>query len=276
MSNDVSNERRDAVRAKAKKVSTRIHALKWVKRTVITIVIVAAVAAAGWWVWKTVTPEIDRPVVDPKNLTGDGVAIESTLPEDERPKVDEEPIDIDVYFDYMAPEAGVIEKNLAPQIYELIDEGIVTLTYHPISLMPNESNGSQYSTRAAAAAMCVVSEKPEAFRDFNTALLSEQPELGTEGYTDEELASMAADAGAKGLDECISDHTYAPWIGEATSRATDQDLPGTDGIRATETIVIADGQKYEGSLSDPADFSQFLLTLQSERYYGDVNGGDSE
>jgi protein-disulfide isomerase len=276
MSNDVSNERRDAVRAKAKKVSARIRRRKVARRALITIVVIAAVGAAGWWVWKTVTPELDRPVVEPKNLTGDGVDILSTIPEDERPDMVEDPIAIDIYYDYMAPDAGVIEQSLAPQIYELLDEGVVTVSYHPLSLMPNESNGSQYSTRAAAAAMCVVSEHPEAFRAFNTALLTAQPEIGTEGPTDEELAATASDAGAPGLDECISDHVYAPWIGEATTRATAADLPDTDGIRVTAPIVLADHQLYEGGLDDPADFSQFLLTLQSEQYYGGIDKGDSE
>lgn len=276
MSNDVSNERRDAVREKAKKVTARIRRRKIARRAAITVVIIAAVAAAGWWVWKTVTPELDRPVVEPQNLTGDGVDILSTIPEAERPEMDENPIAIDIYIDYMAPDAGVIEQNLAPQIYELLDEGVVTVAYHPLSLMPNESNGSQYSTRAAAAAMCVVSEHPEAFRAFNTALLSAQPEIGTEGPTDEDLVAVAADAGAPGLDECITEHTYAPWIGEATTRATESDLPETDGIRATQPIILADHQQYEGGLDDPADFSQFLLTLQSEQYYGDVDSGDSE
>ncbi|GGF47573.1 hypothetical protein GCM10010922_24270 [Microbacterium sorbitolivorans] len=276
MSNDVSNERRDAVRAQAKKVGARIRRRKVARRTLITVVVIAAVGAAGWWVWKTVTPELDRPVVEPKNLTGDGVDMLSLIPEDERPAMADEPIAIDVYFDYMSPDAGVIEQNLAPQIYELMDEGVVTLTYHPLSLIPNESNGSQYSTRAAAAAMCVVSEAPEAFRTFNTALLTAQPEIGTEGPTDEELAKIASDAGAPGLDDCISDHTYAPWIGEATTRATSSDLPDTDGIRVTTPIVLADHKLYDGGLDDPADFSQFLLTLQSEQYYGDTSQGDSE
>jgi hypothetical protein len=124
--------------------------------------------------------------------------------------------------------------------------------------------------------MCVVSEHPEAFRAFNTALLTAQPEIGTEGPTDEELAATASDAGAPGLDECISDHVYAPWIGEATTRATAADLPDTDGIRVTAPIVLADHQLYEGGLDDPADFSQFLLTLQSEQYYGGIDKGDSE
>ena len=172
MSNDVNNERREAVRAKAKRVSARIHGLKWVKRVLIAVVIIAAVVAAGWWVWKTVTPELDRPVVDPKNMSGDAVDVISTIPKDERPETHEDPIAIDIYVDYMSPDAGVIEQHLAPQIYELLDEGVVTVAYHPLSLIPNESNGSQYSTRAAAAMMCVVSEHPEAFREYNTALLT--------------------------------------------------------------------------------------------------------
>src|SRR5699024_9628556 len=84
MTNDddmTATERRDAVRAKAKKVNARIQRRKIARRTVITIVIIAAVVAAGWWVWRSVEPELERDVVLPANITDDGVDVTNLMPE---------------------------------------------------------------------------------------------------------------------------------------------------------------------------------------------------
>lgn len=272
LANDVSNERREAVRAQAKKVNARIRRRKIVRRSVITILIVAVVAAAGWWVWRSVAPELEREVVVPQNISeGDGIDVAALMPENERPDTVDDPIQVDVYIDYMSTDAAVIEEQLAPQMYEWLQEGVLTLSYHPVSLLSGESNGTQYSTRAAGAVMCVVSEAPEAFQAFNTELLTNQPEEASGGFTDEQLASKAADAGAEGVEDCIKNRTYAPWVSEATERALSGALEGTDDVQLTDALVVIDGQQYDGSLDDPGEFNQFLLTLQSEEYYGETD-----
>lgn len=267
----VATERRDAVREKAKKVNARIQRRKIARRTVITIVIIAAVVAAGWWVWRSVEPELERDVVLPSNITDDGVDVTSLMPEDERPDPVEKPFDIDVYVDYLDPAAGEIESSLGPEMYEWLEEGVINLTYHPVSLRSGESNGTQYSTRAAGAVMCVVSESPQSFRTFNTDLLTNQPEISTEGYTDAELADMAASAGADGVGDCIEERVYAPWVSEVTDRTLEGALPGTDGVALSGPVVLVDGVVYDGSIDDPAEFSQFLFTLESERTYGETD-----
>lgn len=267
----VATERRDAVREKAKKVNARIQRRKIARRTVITIVIIAAVVAAGWWVWRSVEPELERDVVLPSNITDDGVDVTSLMPEDERPDPVEKPFDIDVYVDYLDPAAGEIESSLGPEMYEWLEEGVINLTYHPVSLRSGESNGTQYSTRAAGAVMCVVSESPQSFRTFNTDLLTNQPEISTEGYTDAELADMAASAGAEGVGDCIEERVYAPWVSEVTDRTLEGALPGTDGVALSGPVVLVDGVVYDGSIDDPAEFSQFLFTLESERTYGETD-----
>lgn len=266
-----ATERRDAVREKAKKVNARIQRRKIARRTVITIIIIAAVVAAGWWVWRSVEPELERDVVLPTNITDDGVDVTSLMPEDERPDPVEEPFDIDVYVDYLDPAAGEIESSLGPEMYEWLEEGVINLTYHPVSLRSGESNGTQYSTRAAGAVMCVVSESPQAFRTYNTDLLTNQPEISTEGYTDAELADMAASAGAEGVGDCIEERVYAPWVSDVTDRTLEGALPGTDGVALSGPVVLVDGIVYDGSIDDPAEFSQFLFTLESERTYGETD-----
>jgi len=273
---DEASVSRDDVRAKAKKVNARIRGRKIAKRILITVVIVAAVAAAAWWVWRTVAPEIERDVVTPQNVTDDGVDVLGLMPEDERPATVDDPINLDIYLDYMSPDAGDIGTELLPQIYDLLDEGVVTLNVHPVSLLAGQSNGTQYSTRAAGAMMCVVSGAPEAFRDVNQALLTEQPELSTEGYTDEELAQIAADAGAEGVNSCIMERKYASWVSDATDRAADGPLLGTDDVPLGEALVLVDGELYDGSLADAGEFTQFLLTLQSEEYFGGKTEEESQ
>ncbi|MGO2468022.1 MAG: hypothetical protein ACTH7O_00375 [Microbacterium gubbeenense] len=274
---DDASVSRDEVRAKAKKVSARIHGRKIAKRVVITVVIIAAVAAAAWWVWRTVAPELERDVVTPQNVTSeDGIDVLGLMPEDERPETVDDPIELDVYVDYMSPDAGDIGTELLPQIYDLLDEGVVTLDIHPVSLLAGQSNGSQYSTRAAGAVMCVVSGAPEAFRDVNQALLTDQPELSTEGYTDEELGQIALDAGAEGVNNCIVDRKYATWVSEATDRAADGPLIGTQDVQLGDALVVVDGELYDGSLADAGEFTQFLLTLQSEEYFGGTTGEESQ
>ena len=267
----MTNERRDAVREKAKRVNARIQRRTVARRAIIAVVIIAAVVAAGWWVWRSVAPELDRPVVLPKNISGDGIDVTSLVPEDERPEQVDEPFDVDVYVDYLDPAAGTIESELGPEMYEWVDEGVISLTYHPVSLRAGESNGTQYSTRAAGAVMCVVSESPRAFSDFNTALLTNQPEVSTEGHTDAELADIAAESGAEGVADCITDRTYAPWVSEATDRALAGSIPGTDGVALSAPVVVVDGAVYDGALDDAAEFSQFLFTLESERTYGETD-----
>jgi hypothetical protein len=45
-------------------------------------------------------------------------------------------------------------------------------------------------------------------------------------------------------------------------------LPGTDGVELTGApIILVNGQAYTGSLTDPAEFAQFVLTVSSDAYY---------
>ena len=41
-------------------------------------------------------------------------------------------------------------------------------------------------------------------------------------------------------------------------------------------VVVVDGELYGGSLADAGEFTQFLLTLQSEEYFGGTTGEESQ
>jgi len=137
-------------------------------------------------------------------------------------------------------------------------------------MLTAKSNGTKYSLRAAGAAACVAQNSPDYFFAFNDALLREQPDVNSDGHSDEELASLAI---ATGLDHpkvvrsCIEEQSFASWAKTATERAL-KELPGTDGIALTTTpMVLVNGTQYVGKLDDPKEFAQFVLTIASDAYY---------
>src|SRR5690606_8200598 len=123
-------------------------------------------------------------------------------------------VDVHIYVDYLAPDAGRVERANARQLAGWITAGAVTVTYHPVSMLTASSNGTKYSLRAAAAAACVASHSPERFYPFNHELLIDQPEVDSDGRTDVELADLAVAVGvdnAKVVRDCIESEDFLSW-----------------------------------------------------------------
>lgn len=271
-------ERREAVRLKAQKVQARIRGRKIARRAAITVGAVALVGVGAWAVWNTVEPELERETVEPSAMTGDAFDVgalqaiatgsEPAEPAEDAP----EPVQIDVYVDYFSEDAGAFERANSTQLMQWVEEGAVELAYHPVSLLSGQSNGTQYSPRAAASVVCVVEYSPASAVSYNHALLADQPAPESGGLTDSELADLAEQTGAtdaQGVRDCITEREFTPWIADATDRALEGPLPGTDDVALTGSpMILVDGRPYEGLADDPAEFAQFVLTVSSEQYYG--------
>lgn len=163
---------------------------------------------------------------------------------------------VDVYLDYMCPVCGTFEAANAHQLEELRASGDVTVVYHPISILDRASNGTAFSTRAANAAAAVADLAPDKFLAFNDAMFANQPEEGTSGLSDEQIAEIAREAGVP--DDVIAEFTktdgdnpwrvYAPYVSALTQQAGD-DLEAAGTNLATPTIVI-DGKPLDTSVYD--------------------------
>ena len=62
---------------------------------------------------------------------------------------------LDTYIDFMCPVCNQFEQAYGETIQSLVDDGTITLNIHPISILDRESQGTEYSTRAANAMYCV-------------------------------------------------------------------------------------------------------------------------
>lgn len=286
--------RRDAVREKAQLVHAKQSRARVIRRSALTVGVVAAVVVVAVAVSWAIRSNGDRPQLQPDDAAGDGFAITSvtgvsagTPPDGASPAptgVGQAPVatpvpspsasasvvNIHVYVDYLSPAARQWQLANAKQLSSWVTDGAATLTYHPVSMLTAKSNGTKYSLRAASAAACVATLDPSKFFSFNNELLTRQPAVDSDGFSDKELADLAQANGSddpKKLRECIETESYSTWVKGATERAI-SGIPGTNGLTLTGTpMVVVNGQQYVGDMSDAAEFSQFVLTSASGAYY---------
>lgn len=261
------------------------------RRIIIGAVAIIAVGAIGTAVTMAVRSSVTEPQMNPSGMDGDGIVVHNvtdsgveTVPEtpapdetdagtatgDPTPEPTETPaaVDVHIYVDYLSPGAGEFERANARQLAGWINEDAVTVTYHPVSMLTASSNGTKYSLRAAAAAACVATHSADQFYAFNHELLDDQPEVDSSGPTDVELADLAQAVGVddpKVVRNCIEGEDFVSWAKEATSRALAGPLAGSEDLALTSApMVVVNGEAYVGSLKDPAEFSQFVLTVASD------------
>ncbi len=288
-----TSDRRHLVRQRAKQVSSRQRRNRVLVRVVIAVVVVAAIAAAGIWIYRTVVPEVVEPAAQPENLdengflfddrdlssmlgsaedeesSDDGATDEGDETSADEDASDVEGVTVDVYVDYLSPESGEFQTQNSAQLAAWVQEGAVSLRYHPVALMTAKSNGSRYSLRAMGAVACLATHDPDRVVPYNQQLLTDQPEVDTAGSTDAELADLAAEVGVENEDalSCIREETYADWAREMTTELSENDLAGTDGEQLTGApMILVNGLPYTGAIDDPGELSQFVLTVESDKY----------
>ncbi|WP_261167080.1 thioredoxin domain-containing protein [Microbacterium sp. Marseille-Q6965] len=144
---------------------------------------------------------------------------------------------LEEYLDFMCPYCHEYHETYGEDVAELVEEGEVTLNVHPIAILDSQSNGTQFSTRAAGAVYCVAEANPDAVYPFIDALFRDQPREGTEGLSDDQIAGLASEAGAGDAASCIADGEYMDYVTKMTPETPV--APGASGI-STPTILLND------------------------------------
>ncbi|WP_342001835.1 DsbA family protein [Microbacterium sp. LWH7-1.2] len=155
---------------------------------------------------------------------------------------------LDTYIDFMCPVCNQFEQIYGAEIESMVNDGSITLGIHPISILDSQSNGTQFSTRAANAAYCVAAADPDASLPFLQAMFENQPAEKSNGLTNSEILEIASGVGVTGIDSCVNDGTYAGFVAEKTEATPIQ--PGSSGI-GTPTIAV-NGQVIANSQLPPA------------------------
>lgn len=148
-----------------------------------------------------------------------------------------------VYLDFMCPYCGQFETANATDLDALRKSGDLTVTYHVVSNLDSLSQGTAFSTRAANAAATVASDAPTAYVAFLEGMFANQPEEQTTGLTDEQIASIALDAGVpQEVVDTFAAGTYNDWVAVASDQAV------RDGAGGTPTVKL-NGEKLPNTVN---------------------------
>ncbi|MFT2816229.1 DsbA family protein [Leifsonia sp. A12D58] len=166
---------------------------------------------------------------------------------------------VDVYVDLMCPICGVFEETNGANLTELVDSGEITQRIHPMNFLNRASNGTDYSSRAAAALTCVAASDEKLVLPYLSALFAEQPKENSDGLTDDELISIAEKVGATDVADCVNAGTYITWVQSVNDKALSGPIEGADieAVKGTPTVLV-NGKSFPGAVNDAAALEAFI------------------
>jgi protein-disulfide isomerase len=152
-------------------------------------------------------------------------------------------VTIDLYEDALCPVCAEFERQFGQQINQAVDAGTLAVNVHMLNFLNTQSFSQDYSTRAAAALLCVAEQDgstPGAYLAFHSALFAPgtQPEeRGTADLTNQQLADLATKSGATASAECITSGKNVDAAVASDTASREKLKQATGGQVATPTVV---------------------------------------
>lgn len=199
---------------------------------IVTILGLALAAVFGYFVYQQTKPEPELPLTAPTSISAEKPYLTAgAKPGSGKPEVD-------IVFDFMCPFCGTFEQTNGEDIVKLIENEEATVNFHVRTFLSSQGSTTEYSARAAGAAVAVYDESPANFVKFQNLLFENQPEEGGPGLPDEDLVKYAREAGAS--DDAIKkikDHTYQRWAVENLE-------PAGAKVSASTPAVFINGKEW--------------------------------
>ncbi|MFT4087745.1 MAG: thioredoxin domain-containing protein [Gordonia sp. (in: high G+C Gram-positive bacteria)] len=150
------------------------------------------------------------------------------------------PVTIDVFEDAACPHCGEFEQQSGGAINAAVDAGQIRVRYHLLNFLDGESDSGDYSSRAAGAVLCVAEDGDAAvFRSFHAALFA-RARQGQANGDDNELAQLAAQAGANEKTQtCIRDGARVGAAKKMADSSATQLSNSNEGNVATPSVLVA-------------------------------------
>lgn len=203
--------------------------------TVIVVVVVAIAAVVTYGVYSSERQKkLDAQYAMPKGSTKSSLGL----------PVGHGPVKVDLYVDFMCPNCRDFELKYGAgtALNQYVANNKITLTYHPLNILDQNSNGTEYSTRASAASACA--SDAGQLQQYVTAMYSHQPEEGSNGLTDSQIISTAKAGGvtSPGFESCVKAKKYVKWVPHVTDQAS-----SVRKVNATPTVFV-NGKQIESSV----------------------------
>src|SRR3954451_5913666 len=159
--------------------------------SVAIVVVVVVLIAVGGYAIKNAGGD-DQPVVVPSGVNKDFGFDYSAV--DAGGTAGPKPVTVVLYEDFQCPNCKAFEEASGSFLDDQVKAGKITLQYRPFAFLDSSANDN-YSTRAAAAGMCVYDKGgAAAFKKFHDLLYANQPPEGGSGLPASTLTGFADQA----------------------------------------------------------------------------------
>lgn len=235
-SSQSAQERREAQREQLRKQRQaelkRQRTVRTVVIAAITVVALVIVAAASLLIYRAMQPA--GPVATPEGMSAEQPYLSLGAPEDSGAPV------VEIHLDFMCPHCGSFEEINAEDLATMVENEEATVHIVPRRFMDAQSTSGDFSSRAANALVSVYADDPANALAFQKLVFANQPALGTEGLSNEELWAFAQEAGAsEQVKADIDAKTYQPWVRQVSDPHGEETGGGTP-------YVEIDGTTFEG------------------------------
>ncbi|WBB98222.1 MULTISPECIES: thioredoxin domain-containing protein [unclassified Solwaraspora] len=194
--------------------------------SVAAVVALVLAGMIGWAVYQT-------------QRGGEYTAPPGAVADDSGIPIGDGPVTVDLYADFLCPACRQFEQQVGPTLDQLVEDGRITLVYHPVAILDRLSDDA-YSTRASAASGCAAAGGQ--FEEYAAALYEQQPAEGGPGLSEEQLITVGGEVGLDtgSFGQCVRDDTYGGWPAHVTEQA------GRAGVSGTPTVMV-DGETVASS-----------------------------
>ncbi|GLZ76295.1 hypothetical protein Afil01_11020 [Actinorhabdospora filicis] len=196
--------------------------------TIVIAVVVLVAAGIGGVVWLT-SDGADEPTLSatPKNATPDYGLVFGASGKDKT---------VEVYLDFLCPACKTWHETNGRVLKQAIADSTIKAVLHPLAILDRMSS-SEYSTRAAAAAVCAADE--DRWFDYTDALWANQPPESAEHPGDPALISIGEQIGlGDAFATCVSEGRFLDWVRTGTEKAA---------IPAVPTVLVNGAEQPLGS-----------------------------
>jgi protein-disulfide isomerase len=218
-------------------------------------------------------PSTNQSVAPTKYIQNEGISVDKAL----GIKLKSDAVTLDLYYDYICPFCGMYERQYGPSMNTLVQSGELNLVMHPLALMDQMSQGTQYSSRASSAIYYISQKDPEHLWDFHMGLFAEgvQPDEGSTGLTDEQIASVAIKAGVNSkVASALQTHYYQQYDLSATQNVNDNlsNFSGTPDMRLTYKGKTVQWSGWKPNVSNKEAMNLLYSAISNMRKGEDPNG----
>lgn len=155
-------------------------------------------------------------------------------------------VTLDVYEDFLCPACRSFEETYGTDIEQHVEDGTVQVRYHMLPMLNDRSDPPGYSMDSANAGLCAADAGK--FPAFHKSLFADQPEEGSRGWDDQQLAKLGTDLGITSADftTCVTSGKYDSVVQTNFDEVKQtphlqQDFP--DGSKGFGTPTLAVDQK---------------------------------